>query len=42
VTQIGALKLIKSMDDQDFDLALIDGLHNWPMSMIDFFTSTSC
>jgi hypothetical protein len=36
VTQLGAMKMIKNMD-QDFDLALIDGLHNWPTSMIDFF-----
>jgi predicted O-methyltransferase YrrM len=28
---------LQSMGDQNFDLALIDGLHNWPTSMIDFF-----
>jgi len=37
ITQIGAMQSFENIDGQDFDLALIDGLHNWPTSMVDFF-----
>jgi hypothetical protein len=40
--QNGVAQPRENIVDRDFDLALIDGLHNWPTSMIVFFTSTSC
>jgi hypothetical protein len=33
----GAMAIAGNTAEADFDLALIDGWHNWPTSMLDFF-----
>jgi hypothetical protein len=37
MAQLGATQVGESRADPDFDLALIDGWHNWPTLMVDFF-----